>query len=335
MAMRRALSVLGAGLVTAGAMSLGSAPVGGQAACSEPYSPLATAELYPAQESLPAVDADVVSVAFDTSQNPVDMDGDGADDTQLVDPFTNNVRVTRSDGVLDIDTGAADFVATDGLGDLDGDGRDELSVIVSGGAIPGVFVVPGATPPGQASIAATIRLRDDGVSELIGVDDGSGRLLVIGGGETEVLDGSEVMAVGAPGDATGVTGQSVTGDAEGKADLGGSGPDLVVLVEEQADRGLVTLLGDETLTFTTSPETWRPPYVAGGAGAEVLAGPDGVFVTLASDDRSGATAWMWSWTRPCGPLLAPTETTVPATAPVTPPTAPPAAPVAADARFTG
>ncbi|HEX7134391.1 MAG TPA: hypothetical protein VF228_17590 [Iamia sp.] len=326
MTVRRTTSLLASAALCAGALALVPSTAGGQApTCEQPYSPGGFARTYPQAESVPApADATLVSEPIDSSQAPVDMDGDGTDDTQLVDPFTLDVRITRGDGVLDLDAGGADFTATDGLGDLDGDGRDELGIQIDGGSDPGSYVVPGSTPVGATTVvAAGIRIAD---GEPLGTFDGSDRLLIVGT-DTDVVAASAVMDAGPGGDARGVP---VTATAPGRAvtraDLG-AGPAVILTVVEDGTRSLVTVLGADVVTLTTAPE----PFLASSSGAgavDVLSGTGGAYVVLSNSQRSGAYAYIWSLERPCGPLL-------PGAAPPPPATAPPAQPVDAEAAFTG
>lgn len=320
----------------AGIVSLSPTTAGGQAAaCEQPYAPVAFAESYPAQEELPEVDAEPVPMALVASPLTFDSDGDGTDDT--VERGPDGVTITRGDGeVVLTDDGPANAT---GLGDIDGDGRDELQVQTSGD----VFLVPGTVPTGTTPVAdAGIRL-PFGAAGAVHLADGSDRLLVLRpeGNSlpdeiTDVLDGSDALDLGPGGDA-GTLDPALTllGQVRFTADLG-DGPMVLVAGRSVADGTgnrveLSIVEGAEVIALTTLPERFQAEYVSEYGSVEILVGPDGTFVTLVQASRNGSASYMWSLDDPCTALDRGDSTPPPAP----PGTAPAAEPVAAEAAFTG
>lgn len=279
--------------------------------CAPPYSPVAFARPYPDGSVLPDLDATVVSTEVSPGVAPFDSDGDGLDDQ--VEGGPGAVSITRGDGVVELTRTGDVVLGATGLGDIDGDGRDEFIVQVgffSPDLGPGpdarTYLVPGAVAPGSQPVA------DAGISfggtghGLVLLEDGSGRLLDLrfpepGATETAVLDAGAVLAVGPGGDASGVTPQlTLPGTVAATADLGGPTAALVSVDTSGFDRAdLYVLEGDgPAVALTTDPEIYVPEYVGVGL-VTVLTGPDGTFVRLDDTDRSGSASYLWSLSDPC------------------------------------
>src|SRR4051794_27948437 len=90
-----------------------------QLLCSQPYSPLAWVQTYPAQETLPFVPGVDVSSHLDVP--PLDSDGDGISDSF---PSDGSSAVVRSDGTVTFESSGDTLGFPTNAGDLDGDGRD-------------------------------------------------------------------------------------------------------------------------------------------------------------------------------------------------------------------
>lgn len=335
---RRTFTLLAAAAVLTGALALSPTTAGGQTAtCEQPYAPVAFAESYPAQDELPDVDGEVVS-SFLVLDQSFDSDGDGVDDTRTQEP--DGVRITRGDGDVVLTSPGGAFPV--GVDDMDGDGRDEIAVQTSGD----LYLVPGTVPTGTTPVADAGVLMPFGAVEVRYLTDGSDRLLVrrpatnsLPEDITDVLDGSDVLAIGPGGDA-GSLAPSVTvpGEVRFVADLGGP---LVLISGRNVGGGtpearveLFLVDGTAVIELTTLPERYQPEYVSAYGNVEVRNGPGGTFVTLVQASRDGAASYLWSLDDPCTPLVDDDGTDPPATAP-TPPTAPAARPVTAPATFTG
>lgn len=343
MAMRRSLAVLGAGGLAAALVTLTPATAGGQTAgCAPPYSPVAFTQQYPAQEVAPEVPGTDIT----TPPQPVvaDTDGDGVADT-IGEGDGDTATITRGSGVVELTAPGATRVLVSGVADIDGDSRDELAVIVVGGADEGTYLVAGTVADGTTTVAAAGVLL---TAEVAGVGlqpDDSDRLLVSRSAtptsfpSLDTFDATDTLALGPGADAT-TTGPEVTreGSLLAFVDTGDAVLGLVI--------GAISIDGPLSLTLvdvgepgvdielTSDPE---PAYGnrSGPFGPlEVLRGPAGTFVRLSQSSGSGAAQYIWSLDDPCTPYVGPVTTTT--TAPSTPAaTAPAAQPVATDARFTG
>ncbi|HMJ75001.1 MAG TPA: hypothetical protein VK507_03460 [Iamia sp.] len=335
MTTRRTTTLLASAAIVAGALALVPTTAGGQTpSCDQPYAPVAFAELYPAQETLPVVDAEVVSTFLVLDQS-FDSDGDGVDDTRTQEP--DGVRITRGDGDVVLTSPGGAFPV--GVDDMDGDGRDEIAVQTAGD----LYLVPGTVPTGTTPVADAGILLPFGAAEVRYLTDGSDRLLVrrpatnsLPEDITDVLDGSDVLAIGPGGDAGSLTpAVTVPGEVRFVADLGG--PLVLVSGRSAADATadarieLFVVDGTAIVELTTLPERYQPEYASPYGGVEVLDGPDGTFVTLVQSSRNGSASYMWSLDDPCTSL----EVADPTTTTTTTPAATPAAPVAAEAQFTG
>lgn len=346
MAKRRVLSIFGACALAAGMVALAPTPVSGQAEpCEQPYSPVAFAATYPDQDVLPDVPGDVVSRPLDLYDTAFDSDGDGVDDT--VTPGAGSVVITRGDGVVTLTSDGA--VVAFGVGDLDGDGRDEFGASANG-ALGGTFLLPGTTPPGTTVLQDTGIRMPIGTFGLKAVGDGSDRLLgyveptnSVVSGRTDMFTASEVLALGPGGDASALTPPTTPGRITTVADLGG--PELALISGRIAEFGPAAIQlfiwdgdeapGVEPTSLTTDPETYFPEYVEPFGPVEVIVGSEGTFVTLTQSSRGGGAAYLWSLDDPCTPYVVGETTTTTTSTPASTPTAPAARPVATEARFTG
>lgn len=310
-----------------GAFARGPGPL---PTCAQPTSPTASARTAPDGEQLPPVDADPVSIPI-VRGGDLDTDGDGvADDAALTDDGT--VIITRSDG--DVALTGQDSFELSGVGDLDGDGRDEVGVAVRRGPSVASFLVPSPLAPGSYDLTAVGIATGPGYLE--GIPDGSGRLARVRTGAsgsmdgtdtvTDVLDGAAILAVGAGGDASPVPpdatapGIPVVVAAFGAADA----PGAVIVARPVGDAVEIRVLdGAKTLVLTTRPVPFRANPDDPVGSVEAQSGPSGRFVTLTHTDTSGSTTYRWALDGRCGPPPAP------------PTTSPPATPIPADAVFTG
>ncbi len=354
-----ASGVLAAGLLVGGAGDVARA----QEPCSEPYRPLASVDQSSGSlATLPEVPGDDVFIEVSDlvqgAVGPLDSDGDGQDDEIGVQQLGSDpATVTRGDGTLAFSRSDAVVSVSGSAGDLDGDGRDDIGVIVGAdlGRAQQAFVVPGTTPPGSydpadvgievGDIVTPIPDRDgDGIVELLDTTlTAQGTTLVRG--PTRIVSGAAVIAVGAPGDATGVPALiEAPGELLGFADLGRALP--VLLTGETGgppdapNEGIIHLIdesGDEA--FTTLPFPFVVNLTSTFARPQVLAGPAGTFLALGQSERSGARAYLWRVDDPCGELPAgpatPPAEPGPDTPPAPGPDAPPAVPISAEATFTG
>jgi len=328
---RTVARLLAVAALAAGANGLTPHGAGGQAApgCAQPYAPVAVAETYPAQETLPSIDASVVDTRQALATPPIDSDGDGA--TDVIGSSGDDVTLVRGDGIVTLEAPGATTSTTYGVGDIDGDGRDEFAVYTDAGATdPGTYLIPGTVAPGTTTLAAAgIVFQPEGLG-LVHVDDGTGRLLKVdlGGGSTDVLDGPAVLALGGGGDGDSVVPSTTYSlPLAAVADLGDSAHALV-LDERVGDAIQLTVVrGTDQVVLTTAPERLVTAPSDPLGNLDVLVGPGGTFLRLEEASRSGAMAYLWSLTDPCTKLTADVADDAP--------TAPPAAPVAADARFTG
>jgi hypothetical protein len=343
MTARRTTTLLASAAIVAGALALAPTTAGGQTAgCDQPYAPVAFAELYPAQEALPPVDGNDVSLLL--QRNPTfDSDGDGVIDLRDEEPG-GGLRIVRGDGDVVLSE-PGDGVDAYGLGDLDGDGRDEFVVQVRDGTPGTSYVVPGTVPTGTMLLAdAAIRM-PNGTAGLTPVPDGSGRLLdqieptnSVTDARTDIFDDATVLALGPGGDAgTLVPDLSVAGRALTFGDIG---EPMLVLVTgrlvgpvDDTTIELVVVRGTDVVVLTSAPEPYFPEYVEPIGRTEVVDGADGTFVRVDQTSRSGAASYLWSLDDPCTPLVVAAPTTTTTTPTATPAT--PAAPIAAEARFTG
>lgn len=209
-----------------------------QPPCSSPYRALATAtHTSGTQEELPVVAGE--SRLTDARRLPVpDSDGDGVPDTiAAAGANASSASITRGDGTLTIAQEGKTVSPPESAGDLDGDGRDELTVRVRSEGTPlhapfDRFLLAGTTVPGVHD-PSDIGLRVTSNSRPIADQDGDGRGDLVHSpsvGPTRFWSGSDLYAIGAPGDARDVEPfLEVPGQLVSFADLGGSAPTVVTI----------------------------------------------------------------------------------------------------------
>ncbi len=343
---RRTITLLAAAALVAGALALTPTSAGGQTAgCDEPYSPVAfsgSSVSQPPAGEIPELDVTEVSSRIQVVPT-FDTDGDGVDDT--VTPETGvGVRITRGDGDVVLTTNGAAHPYR--LGDLDGDGRDEIGVSV--GSDSATSLVPGTVPTGTTALTDAGTALPNGTVGITYLADGTDRLLAhveptvsVTETRTDVFDASAVLALG-PGTGVGAgplaPEQTIPAPVTTIGDLGG--PRLVLLGgrgfadpdEPNRRIELVVVDGRDVVELTTSPERYQGDYVEEFGPITLLDGPDGTFVLLSQSSRDGSARYLWSLDDPCTALVDDGTTT---TTTSTTPTADPARPVPADAAFTG
>jgi hypothetical protein len=294
-----------------------------QATCSGPYQPVGGDEEsigVPPTGEWPVPDTAVarplVAPRFDT-------DGDGTDDTTDATDDGRSLVVHRSSGDLVLTVPAPQLVWTDipsflAAGDVDGDGRTDLTVIVAAQPFENaVYLVSGATPDGThpvADVGATLLpLGDVRVTEPVGDIDGDGRddlaALTIPGEipeDTWVWRGADLTLtpggtepapslhppVGAYLGAVALDGRDALVIATHRADDAGPFHEILVWVPEGG------------ISFTTAgagPIATVQPIGLGTAPAQFAvlddAGEDGtghdVWLTARLQNRSTTQRWAW------------------------------------------
>lgn len=325
-------------LALAGVAPSAAAPAPGPLpTCTEPTSPRDAARTSGPAPTLPPVDADLVSTAI-VQGGDFDTDGDGMPDgAALTEDGT--VVIVRADGDVVL-TGVFGLELA-GVGDLDGDGGDEVVVAAADGDFVRSYLLPSSTAPGFHDVSQVAISAGPGYLEE--VPDGSGRLVRIGlepggvsldrAGVTEVIATDTVLAIGPGGDASGVAVlASAPGFPVAVAELHGpDGPGAILVGRAHADAVEVRVVdGDQTLLLTTRPEPLRHDAEDQLGVVEAQSGPDGRFVTLARDDGTMRSAFRWALDGRCGPRVDPLLPPI-----TTPPSAPPAEAVVADANLTG
>jgi len=257
-----------------------------------------------------------IDVAARGGQMP-DTVGDGVPDAITNDDANGTVVDNRSSGQLVLTTTGTVMIQFTNLwiGDLDGDGRDELLVLVQPTSGPTHYVVvPGATPNGTHD-ADAVGI-GGAITQFTGVGDqnGDGRDDVLSG--TAVLSGAAVMAPG-PGGILSPEPPPIltvpTAFGLGILALTPTTPPVFVTTapgvgSDGAPETVLTLLTDPTVTLRTA----RLPGWQGGQGRPGGYLSDGhrivTYATITTAGKVGAL-WMWDLDAPCaGPVLASTTT---------------------------
>jgi hypothetical protein len=301
-----------------------------QATCSGPYQPVGGDEEsigvprtgdWPVPET--AVARPAVTPAFDT-------DGDGTEDTVESTDQGHALVVHRSSGDLVLTVTAPQLVEGDSTslveaGDVDGDGRTDLTVIVAARASENatdrpplaVYLVSGATPDGTHPVAATgallLAFGDERLLAPAGDVDGDGRgdvaALVVPGeipDETAVWRGADLTLT--PGGTEAAPSlHPPAGAFLGAVPL--DGRDALVIATHRADDAepfheFVVWVPEGGITFTTAgagPIATVQPIGLGTARGQfrVLddAGEDGtghdVWLTALLQNRSNTQRWAW------------------------------------------
>jgi hypothetical protein len=298
--------------------------------CPVPWEPVyaATESTYPV--SVPTSEVppergeslDLLSRRFD----PPDTDGDGnADGVGDTATSGETVVLSRADGDLLLAAEGGSVGSQGGttwIGDLDGDGRDELLVLSSAEEITDggftsypVYVVPGSTPNGRHDPAVVgVRLPvGSGAPVMPAGDqdgDGSDDVLLSVGAAVRVVSGAQIMAAG-PGGAVDEVPAAMPGTPEGwvsgVVQLDPDQPPVLVLLADEVDDGVTLELWTQPgVVLTTS----RVPVTLDGArGMQLTAyrsGEDRIVELASQMDRTGnSTAWAWNLDDPCaGPTPA-------------------------------
>jgi hypothetical protein len=260
-----------------------------------------------------------VDVVLQLQVPPLDSDGDGVADTF---PTDGSVGVIRSDGTVTFESPGNLVSWPANAGDLDGDGRDEIWLYVTGptNALVGTWVVPGTVSPGTHDVSTVgIRINDaittpvadrtgDGIADLMQYT-----LPPFGSPVpplTTITSGTAIMAVGAPGDARSVTPVlSTPGTFVGAFAQLSFGPPTIITATRAPD-GVEFRIGDGP-RFTTAPA----PDLSGGQGLgdirHVFVSDAGTYMIGATGSRSGFEQYLWRVDRPCEPLVSPSTVVAP------------------------
>jgi hypothetical protein len=306
--------------------------------CSEPYPPVYVQRGYPHNDPPPAIDVtSVTAPPLDLRTNP-DFDGDGTPDHTHSVNEPAQATVTRPAGDITF-ARPGERVDVALAGNLGGSSGQEIWVVVfdSTGArvASDAYVVPYETPGGTYDPSDVgIRMppgvpwpipdwTGDGVADVLDIDSTTGNLVT---GTTRLHSGAGVMAVGAPGDARSVPpAATIAGGAQALANFAAERPTIVTVDAGVPPAPIVVHVFDglTTTAFTTGPA----PLVNGGdlrpGGVQALSGPDGRFVTVSGQNRSGGGSYWWSIDDPCAALS--TDT----------PPSPPASAIGTTPRYTG
>ncbi len=278
--------------------------------CGEPMAPTAHAQIYSSGEELPPTSGtDVFRSGWARTRLDlqVDTDGDGVRDEQLPrDVGTDPVALRRGDGVVTFVTSRPHSEAGSllGLGDLDGDGRDEIAVTVEDvsagyGGLVETRIVPGSTPAGEVDVSSVgtpvpgSLLATAGQVDGLAVDE---LLLTTFGPSLEA--GAPTAVVTRSALAAAVGGGAVApelrlpGSFLGWVDHHGT---RLLVTGERLTGGagvVVRVGGDGTCrAFTTVPE---PLFASSAVGRpQLLVSSSGVDVVLLQNDRSGSDGYLW------------------------------------------
>jgi hypothetical protein len=288
--------------------------------CPLPWLPVyaQSVQSYPVAEPLTEVPPDE-GTPIDTSTRrlqPPDSDGDGSPD-QILEGVDDgrSLGLRRGDGELILAAEGASIGAFGGspwVGDLDGDGRDELLVYLANREEfeDQIYVVPGSVLAGRhdpRTVAVRLPVGPDQPVVPIGDVDGDGADdLVIAGSSQQLVVFSGPSVMGADGgtfDAETTPIASLPDDVRGVAFLGDRPvPVVASAVDDDSGATELTLLTAPPIVLRTD----RVPGVVEGQVSAFLT--DGQrYVKLATQmDRSGSSVqFMWNLDDPCaGPTPA-------------------------------
>ena len=303
------------------------------AACTEPYSPLVWADVYPGGEHLPDVPG--VDVASALVVPPLDSDGDDVADTVLQNGVPPGAQaIQRGDGVVTFEATGQFVVLVGNAGDLDDDGRDEILLLVADSqSLPATgrtWVVPGTVAPGTHQVDAVgilvsaVTVTAPGfVPPFFGAPvpdrtgDGVDDLMLLDTTSTRITSGAAIMAVGTPGDAQSVVPVlTMPGWFKVFAQLTAGLPAIVTA--RHANGAVEFRIGDESsvIAFTTAPAPNKSDGLASGPHADhVLVSAAGVFLLGSTSSRSGIEAYLWRVDDPCAALSGGDEVPPPVPAP--------------------
>jgi hypothetical protein len=283
-------------------------------ACTAPYSPLAWANEYPTQATLPSVPGDDVSSQLVVP--PLDSDGDDVPDTIQIGGSSS---VVRGDGTVTFESAGTVVSQPSNAGDLDGDGRDEILLYEYVQLQPSdvsAWVVPGTVSPGTHDVsAAGIRINVTFAAPVAdrtgdGIDDLMQWTQTFVAPLTTVTSGAAIMALGAPGDARPANPVlSMPGWFVAFAQLS-SGPPAIITATYVQD-AVEFRIGEDSSApvFTTAP---APDFSGGTFGVRirsVLVSDASTYMIGETSSRSGVESYLWRLDQPC----APDSTAVPVT----------------------
>lgn len=316
--------------------------------CAEPFLPLYAAEtsadgvsvrrqLWPEQPvSPPPTDGTDLDHARPRYLAGPDTDGDGRGDQVTIDLGSGEqvMVITRGDGEVRVGQRGSNLgdLTSRPVGDLDGDGRDEVMFLVrpAGPGEDRIFVLPGTTPVGshqadEVSIEIPSYFLFGAGDQLEGAGDD---LLVTTEAGAGLVSGREVMAPGPGGRIeTFPIATSLEGYPAGVFDLGDARP-AVATVESGGSRAVVRLVRDGVETsFATAGKDLGDTFLSVS-----MSRADGrTYLRAGAGDRGGSLGFTWDVDEPCRALGAGGDGVGPdaGDAPA------PAAPVPGQATYTG
>lgn len=191
--------------------------------CGEPYPLVASFSTYPDPapvdlgEPLPAL----VDVWPGNSNLRLDLDHDGQADLALPTTLGSRAEARTSVGTIVIERANAKLALL-GIGDVNGDGRDEIGAYLTGGTstVSEAYLIPSGTSPGTYDPSEVGVRLPPGIVVVMPALDGDGVDLLSFdsmnelAGTTRVLDGSAVAGVRPP---AAVPGETVLASVEGRA----------------------------------------------------------------------------------------------------------------------
>lgn len=355
------MAALAVAAVVAGPVVAASS--GADPGCAEPYAPVygstsgpygPVRQVWPERPVQPPVTdgTDLDHHAAARVDGP-DVDGDGRPDQVDIDLGTGEqtMVITSGSGTTRIGLRGHQLGSlTDRpLGDLDGDGRDEVLFLARPNSLgpDRVFILPGSTPPGSHQADdVSVEIPDyqvlgagdqdgDGADDLVVSRPAAGSVY----GESAVVSGADLLALGPGGRITSYDDaiRAVPGGAAAVYDLGGPAPAIVTIDGGPTEVILRLAQGDRTTTFHSTAD--QVPLRGLPFGTSMVRSSSGTLLMTGTGDRSGSVSAVWSVDDPCAALPAPTEgsTTTPETSgpPTTAPAASPAEPTSGSPTYTG